>query len=94
MRAAVCAAGRKGARATSPFQAKIHPPFRARGYALDRCRSHNGVLLIFMNRRTGGARMIEDRGARRNRNEHGVWLINALVSAVIALLSVYVFRGP
>lgn len=38
--------------------------------------------------------MIEDRGARRNRNEHGVWLINALVSAVIALLSLYVFRGP
>lgn len=38
--------------------------------------------------------MDEDRGARRNRNEHGLWLINALLSALVILLSVYVFRTP
>jgi hypothetical protein len=38
--------------------------------------------------------MDDDRGARRNRNEGGLWLINALVSALIALLSLYVFRAP
>lgn len=37
--------------------------------------------------------MDDDRGARRNRNEGGVWLINALVSVLVALLSLYVFRG-
>ena len=36
--------------------------------------------------------MDQDRGARRNRNEGGIWLINALISALIALLSLYVFR--
>lgn len=38
--------------------------------------------------------MLEDRGARRNRNEGGVWLINALLSLLVALLSLYVFRAP
>lgn len=38
--------------------------------------------------------MDEDRGARRNRNEGGLWLINALLSAVVLLLSLYVFRAP
>ncbi|HEY0925421.1 hypothetical protein [Brevundimonas sp.] len=38
--------------------------------------------------------MDEDRGARRNRNENGLWLINALLSAVVLLLSLYVFRAP
>ena len=37
--------------------------------------------------------MDQDRGARRNRNEGGLWLINALLSAVVTLLSLYVFRG-
>lgn len=36
--------------------------------------------------------MHEDRGARRNRNEGGIWLINALISALVVLLSLYVFR--
>jgi hypothetical protein len=38
--------------------------------------------------------MNEDRGARRNRNEGGLWLINALLSVLVALLSLYVFRAP
>jgi len=38
--------------------------------------------------------MDEDRGARRNRNEGGIWVINALLSALVALLSLYVFRAP
>ncbi len=38
--------------------------------------------------------MEEDRGARRNRNEGGIWLINALLSVLVALLSLYVFRAP
>ena len=38
--------------------------------------------------------MMEDRGAKRNRNEGGVWLINALLSLLVALLSLYVFRAP
>ncbi|WP_168196756.1 hypothetical protein [Brevundimonas sp. M20] len=38
--------------------------------------------------------MHDDRGARRNRNEGGLWLINALLLAVVVLLSLYVFRAP
>ncbi|WP_420477853.1 hypothetical protein [Brevundimonas sp. FT23028] len=38
--------------------------------------------------------MQEDRGARRNRNEGGLWLINALLAALVVLLSLYVFRTP
>ena len=38
--------------------------------------------------------MYDDRGARRNRNEGGLWLINALLLAVVILLSLYVFRAP
>lgn len=38
--------------------------------------------------------MEEDRGAKRNRNEGGLWLINALLSVLVALLSLYVFRAP
>lgn len=35
----------------------------------------------------------EDSGARRNRGGGGLWLINALVSALVAILSLYVFRA-
>lgn len=38
--------------------------------------------------------MDDDVGARRNRNEGGLWVINALLSALIALLSLYLFRAP
>lgn len=34
----------------------------------------------------------DDPGARRNRGEGGLWLINALVSVIVALLSLYVFH--
>ena len=34
----------------------------------------------------------EDPGTRRNRNEGGLWLINLLVAALVAVLSLYVFR--
>jgi hypothetical protein len=36
----------------------------------------------------------DDPGARRNRDEGGLWVINALVSMVVLVLSLYVFRGP
>ena len=36
----------------------------------------------------------EDRGARRNREEGGLWVINVLLSVTAAVLSLYVFRGP
>jgi len=35
----------------------------------------------------------EDPGARRNRDEGGLWLINLLVSVLVAVLSLYVFRA-
>ena len=35
----------------------------------------------------------EDSGARRNRGGGGLWLINLLVSALVAILSLYVFRA-
>jgi hypothetical protein len=34
----------------------------------------------------------EDPGARRNRDEGGLWTINVLVSLLVAVLSLYVFR--
>lgn len=34
----------------------------------------------------------EDPGARRNRDEGGLWTINVLVSLLVAILSLYVFR--
>lgn len=38
----------------------------------------------------------DDPGARRNRGGAGagVWMINALLSVIVAVLSLYVFRGP
>lgn len=35
----------------------------------------------------------EDAGARRNRGEGGLWLINLLVAALVAVLCLYVFRA-
>jgi hypothetical protein len=35
----------------------------------------------------------EDPGARRNRGGRGLWLINILISALVAILSLYVFRA-
>lgn len=34
----------------------------------------------------------EDPGARRNRGDQGLWVINALVSTIVLLLSLYVFQ--
>lgn len=39
-------------------------------------------------------RLQDDPGARRNRGEGGLWVINALLSVIVALLSLYAFRGP
>lgn len=35
----------------------------------------------------------EDPGARRNRGDGGLWLINLLVCTLVAVLSLYVFRA-
>ncbi len=38
-------------------------------------------------------RTARDPGARRNRGGGGVWLINGLTFALVAVLSLYVFRA-
>ena len=35
----------------------------------------------------------DDPGARRNRGDGGLWTINLLVSVLVAVLSLYVFRA-
>jgi len=35
----------------------------------------------------------DDPGARRNREGGGLWMINFLVAALVAILSLYVFRA-
>lgn len=40
-----------------------------------------------------GMRVGEDPGARRNRGGSGLWTINLLTSALVAVLSLYVFRA-
>jgi hypothetical protein len=36
----------------------------------------------------------DDPGAMRNRGRGGLWVINALLSLIVGVLSLYVFRGP
>lgn len=35
----------------------------------------------------------EGPGARRNRDQGGIWVINALLSILVGVLSLYAFRG-